>query len=184
MKTFARPLLAVALALAAVAAQAHKPSDAYLNLQVDGTRVEARLDVALRDLDRDLVLDADGDGQLSWREVRTRWDDIGRLAWDGLQLQAVPGQPPDVVPARAHFAPAELAVAVGIEHEVAVEVAQGNVQACLDPRAIDLEVEVGVARLVRLRGHRGERQRHREQRSCKGLHGRAAVSARAMRTSA
>ena len=81
-------LLGGLLALATAGAQAHKPSDAYLNLRLDGPRIEARLDVALRDLDRDLVLDTDDDGQLRWREVRTRWAEIQALAWAGVRLQA------------------------------------------------------------------------------------------------
>lgn len=83
-----RPLLTALLALAAGSAQAHKPSDAYLSWQVDGERVEQRVDIALRDLDRELVLDADADGALSWGEVRTRWPEIERLADAAITLQA------------------------------------------------------------------------------------------------
>jgi HupE / UreJ protein len=63
----------------AAAAHAHQASDAFLTLRVDGTAVEQRLDVALRDLDRDLALDADGDGLLRWHEVRDRWAELERL---------------------------------------------------------------------------------------------------------
>ncbi|MEO8152882.1 MAG: HupE/UreJ family protein [Rhizobacter sp.] len=73
-------------------AQAHKPSDAYLQLQVDGSHVEQRFDIALRDLERELALDTNDNGQLEWREVRTRWDDIAQLAQTGLSLNA-DGQP-------------------------------------------------------------------------------------------
>jgi len=78
--------LIAALALIALAgpAAAHKASDAYVTLRVAGTEVSARMDVALRDLDRDLDLDADADDRLSWREVRTRWSDIAALARAGL----------------------------------------------------------------------------------------------------
>jgi hypothetical protein len=82
-----RSLTALAAALLATTAQAHKPSDAYLQLEVDGTRIEQRLDIALRDLDRELVLDADDDGSITWGEVRTRWDQIAALADGALQLQ-------------------------------------------------------------------------------------------------
>ncbi len=75
-----------------LSAQAHKPSDAYLQLQVQGSQVEQRFDIALRDLERDLALDANDNGQLEWREVRTRWDDIAQLAEQGLSLSA-DGQP-------------------------------------------------------------------------------------------
>jgi hypothetical protein len=79
-----RQLAALALAAIAGAAAAHKASDAYVTLRVDGAEVSARLDVALRDLDRDLDLDADADDRLTWREVRTRWSDIVELTRAGL----------------------------------------------------------------------------------------------------
>ena len=80
-------LLAVLLGLPVVAS-AHKASDAYLTLAVDGSTITQRLDVALRDLDRDLVLDTDNDGLLQWREVVGRWSEIDRLTADGLALSA------------------------------------------------------------------------------------------------
>ena len=79
--------LLLALALAP-AAHAHKPSDAYLTLRVNAETIEQRLDIALRDLDRDLTLDADDDGELRWGEVRGRWPEIERLADAGVQLAA------------------------------------------------------------------------------------------------
>jgi len=79
-----RLLAALALATIAGPAAAHKASDAYVTLRVAGAEVSARLDIALRDLDRDLDLDADADDRLSWREVRTRWSDIAALARAGL----------------------------------------------------------------------------------------------------
>ncbi|KQV61063.1 hypothetical protein ASC95_06525 [Pelomonas sp. Root1217] len=70
------------------AARAHQASEAYLVYRVDGTEVEQRLDIALRDLDRDLALDADGDGRLAWGEVRQRWPAIEALANTGLRFTA------------------------------------------------------------------------------------------------
>lgn len=85
----ARAGVALLLALlAGTPACAHKPSDAYLSLQVDGSRIEARWDIALRDLDRELVLDADGDRRLRWGEVRRRWPGIEAAAWAALDLDA------------------------------------------------------------------------------------------------
>jgi len=80
-------LLALLLAIPPFA-DAHKASDAYLTLRVDGATVDARIDIALRDLDRDLALDADADDQLSWKEVRTRWPDIAALARRDIRLNA------------------------------------------------------------------------------------------------
>lgn len=76
-----RALVAALLLAASGGAIAHKPSDAYLRLSpaADG-RVEQRLDIALRDLNRELELDASGDGALTWGEVRRGWSRIVELA--------------------------------------------------------------------------------------------------------
>ena len=78
--------------LAAGAAQAHKPSDSYLTLAADGAVLTGRWDIALRDLDLALGLDADGDGNITWGEVRSRHADIASLAQAHLVLRA-DGQP-------------------------------------------------------------------------------------------
>jgi len=78
--------------LAAGAAQAHKPSDSYLTLAADGAVLTGRWDIALRDLDLALGLDADGDGNITWGEVRARHADIASLAQARLVLRA-DGQP-------------------------------------------------------------------------------------------
>ncbi|MEQ1808020.1 MAG: HupE/UreJ family protein [Burkholderiaceae bacterium] len=54
----------------ALPAAAHKASDAYLWLDARGTSATLRIDVALRDLDAALDIDADGDAQMTWAEVR------------------------------------------------------------------------------------------------------------------
>ena len=64
----------------AVAAQAHKPSDSYLTLKVDGSTLSGQWDIALRDLDFAIGLDADGDGRITWGEVRTRHSEIAAYA--------------------------------------------------------------------------------------------------------
>jgi HupE / UreJ protein len=51
---------------------AHKSSDSFLRLTVAGAQVRTQWDIALRDLDVVLNLDANGDGLLSWGEVRRR----------------------------------------------------------------------------------------------------------------
>ena len=83
----ARWLCAAALLLAG-AAQAHKPSDSYLSVTVDGERVSGRWDIALRDLDFAIGLDADGDGLITWGEVRARHADIAAYAAARLALAA------------------------------------------------------------------------------------------------
>jgi len=81
-----RFLLVVVLVLFASLAGAHKPSDAYLTIERDGARLSGRWDIALRDLDNVLGLDANGDGDITWREVRTRKADIDAYALDRLRI--------------------------------------------------------------------------------------------------
>ncbi len=81
-------VVAGASLLFAPLAQAHKASDAYVTLRVDGSVVHARMDIALRDLDRDLDLDTNADDRLNWQEVRTRWSDIAALARNEVRLSA------------------------------------------------------------------------------------------------
>lgn len=68
-------------------AQAHKASDAYLQLSRAGDQLNLRWDISLRDLDAMLDIDKDGDQKLSWGEVKARMDDIRAYALAHLQLQ-------------------------------------------------------------------------------------------------
>jgi hypothetical protein len=79
------------------AAFAHSASDAYISLKVDtrkaqsqgaGLIMHGQWDIALRDLDFVLHLDADGDGHLTWAEVRRSEDAITRYAYSRLQVTA------------------------------------------------------------------------------------------------
>jgi len=83
-----RTAFAALLLLAAAAVEAHKPSDAYLALSVDGSGVHGQWDIALRDLDFALALDADGDGRITWGELRARHADIAAYALARLTLHA------------------------------------------------------------------------------------------------
>jgi hypothetical protein len=78
----------VVLALLPRVALAHKPSDSYLTLAVQGARVDVRWDIALRDLDYAIGLDADGDGAIRWGEVRARAAAIDALALASLDVRA------------------------------------------------------------------------------------------------
>ncbi len=72
----------VALVLAGLSldASAHKPSDAYLFMTVGDDAIDLRWDIALRDLDAGFDLDADGDRELTWGEVRAHFEEIDRYA--------------------------------------------------------------------------------------------------------
>ncbi|CAN5690506.1 HupE/UreJ family protein [soil metagenome] len=75
------------LAFAAAPAQAHKASDSYL--QVDSTEkgTAVRWDIALRDLDAALDLDANEDGQLTWAEVKSAWPRIESYGLEHLRIE-------------------------------------------------------------------------------------------------
>jgi hypothetical protein len=66
--------------LCAASAAAHKPSDSYLTLERHQGAIAGRWDIALRDLDGAIALDADGDGEITWGEVRRRRVDIAAYA--------------------------------------------------------------------------------------------------------
>jgi hypothetical protein len=85
---FAAGLALLGGLLAGGGAQAHKPSDSYLTISVDGAQVSGRWDIALRDLDFAIGLDADGDGNITWGEVRAQHAAIAAYAAARLQLQA------------------------------------------------------------------------------------------------
>ncbi|MDT7835274.1 HupE/UreJ family protein [Aquabacterium sp. OR-4] len=73
--------------LCPLAAPAHQASDAYLQVQAGAERSSLRADVALRDLDLLLpTLDADGDRQLTWAEVRRAQPLIAATVLGALQL--------------------------------------------------------------------------------------------------
>jgi hypothetical protein len=78
--------LALLLLFASLAAQAHKPSDSYLRLKIDGAQVTGQWDIALRDLEQAIGLDANGDGEITWGELRARQGDIAAYALARLSL--------------------------------------------------------------------------------------------------
>ena len=75
-----RAALLLVLALLAGEAIAHKPSDSYLSIAVDGSAVRGQWDIALRDLDFAIGLDSNGDGEITWGELRARHAEIAAYA--------------------------------------------------------------------------------------------------------
>ena len=75
---------------------AHKPSDAYLFIDVDQDEVRLRWDIALRDLDAGFDLDADGNRELTWGEVKAHFVEIDRYAFSRLRIDDGRCQPGSV----------------------------------------------------------------------------------------
>jgi len=80
-------LVAVLLSVSGFA-HAHKSSGSYLTIEVAPQSISGRWDIALRDLDFALGLDQDGNGELTWGEVRARHADIAELAKNHLGLKS------------------------------------------------------------------------------------------------
>ena len=73
-------------------AHAHKPSDSYLALQVkaaggDVSRIEGQWDIALRDIDYAIGLDANNDGAITWGELRVRQTEVAAFTLSHLNLK-------------------------------------------------------------------------------------------------
>lgn len=79
-------ILTACLALLAAPAFAHKASDSYLTLRVEGRSVHGQWDIALRDLELAVGLDTNGDGAITWGELRQRHSEIARYALGRLKL--------------------------------------------------------------------------------------------------
>jgi hypothetical protein len=71
-----------------LAALAHKPSDSYLALRQDGAQLRGQWDIALRDLEYAIGLDENGDGEITWGEVRAKHDEISAYALARLKVAA------------------------------------------------------------------------------------------------
>jgi HupE / UreJ protein len=94
-------IIAAALLLHATFAFAHKPSDSYLDLRANGAALSGHWDIALRDLNVVLDLDANHDGRIDWGEVKSKLGDIDTYAMSRLALSA--GSAPCKVSVADHF---------------------------------------------------------------------------------
>jgi hypothetical protein len=86
------PLLLVVLALllTPLSALAHKESDAYLTLRADPSNdhvMHGQWDIALRDLDYAIGLDANHDGAITWGEVTARREAIEQYALARMEVK-------------------------------------------------------------------------------------------------
>ena len=70
------------------AALAHKASDGYLTVEHRGASLDVRVDLALRDLENAIGLDADADGAITWGELRAKHGAIAAYAASRLSIAA------------------------------------------------------------------------------------------------
>jgi hypothetical protein len=78
----------LALCLLAAPALAHESSDAYLSLAYDGAAtLGGRWDIALRDLELAVGVDADADGRITWGELQARRAEIEAHALSRLRIE-------------------------------------------------------------------------------------------------
>ena len=69
-------------------ARAHKPSDSYLTLDATGPTLAGRWDIALRDLEFAVGLDANQDSDITWGEVKAQEQAIAAYALSHLDVRA------------------------------------------------------------------------------------------------
>jgi hypothetical protein len=90
MMRILRVFMAIAIAFLATSVQAHKPSDSYLVVDApsDGNAISGHWDIALRDLELSVGLDADHDGAITWGELRGQQSKVFDYAFERLAFNA------------------------------------------------------------------------------------------------
>ena len=76
----------IACLLAGAAAQAHVASNGFLTVQVSDHTLTGSLEIAVRDLELAVGLDADGDGKVTWGELSAAAPRIRAYVAQHLQL--------------------------------------------------------------------------------------------------
>ncbi len=67
---------------------AHKPSDSYLTITAGSDRLSAEWDIALKDLEFLIGLDANDNGEITWGELKAKRDAIAAHALSRLRIAA------------------------------------------------------------------------------------------------
>jgi hypothetical protein len=91
MRPFARILFAALLSVCGMVAEAHKPSDSYLTIEqpAEGQSLEGQWDIALRDLQHAVGVDMNGDGTITWGELRGRRAIVVQYALSHLAVEGI-----------------------------------------------------------------------------------------------
>src|SRR5882762_1240739 len=82
-----RVFFCLAFACVIVSVHAHRSSDSYLTLRTEGSTVTGQWDIALRDIEHVIPLDANDDGNITWDEVHSRQSEIAEYAASHLQVR-------------------------------------------------------------------------------------------------
>jgi len=89
-----RPLLVLISLLAGPLAQAHIASNGFLSLAVHGSRVSGSIELAIRDGELAVGLDHDGDGKVTWGELKSSEPALRDYVRGHLRLSSEGGQCP------------------------------------------------------------------------------------------
>ena len=87
LQWLARAVTMAWLVLVAGSVWAHKSSDSYLAVQAKGDQVSLQWDIALRDIQFAIGLDANGDDQITWGELQQKQPELQAWASSRLSLQ-------------------------------------------------------------------------------------------------
>jgi hypothetical protein len=102
MNPLLRNLLMFVLLLAGRPAQAHIASNGFLALNVEGSKVSGALELAIRDGELAVGLDHDGNGKVTWGELKSSQGALQNYVQEHLRLSGADG------PCRLTFAPVEV----------------------------------------------------------------------------
>src|SRR4051794_15398518 len=80
--------IALLLSLCSFSLHAHRASDAYLTLRINGDKLSGQWEIALRDLEQSVGLDTNEDGKITWDELRAQRGAVTDYAFSRLRLQA------------------------------------------------------------------------------------------------
>lgn len=67
---------------------AHKPSDSFLKLKAEGNLIRGQIDLALKDLTLFIALDENGDGAITWGELKKHHSAIEKFAFEGVSFSS------------------------------------------------------------------------------------------------
>jgi hypothetical protein len=102
MKTPRNFALALVLLLAAPWVQAHIASNGFLTLEVDGSAISGAIELAIRDGELAIGLDRDGNGKVTWGELKSSQEALQNYVRGHLRLATADG------PCRLKFASVEV----------------------------------------------------------------------------